>query len=80
MIMSHASGDTMLSPVSMRQMRAMPPRSIRTKAPARQMHTVEVITAGRATGLNFSMLNTWAEDATIKPPADRPTKNMNAVM
>lgn len=48
--------------------------------PAMQMHTVEQMTAGLATLLNFSMPNTWAEEATIRPPAERPTNSMNMQM
>ena len=64
----------------MRQTRATPPRSMSTNAPAQQMHTMDVMTAGTDTRLNDSMPNTCAELATIRPPADRPTKNMNAMM
>ncbi len=51
-----------------------------TNMPARQMHTVDRITAGMATCLNALMWKTLAEEATMRPPADRPTKNMNMVM
>ena len=36
--------------------------------------------AGSATALNFVIWNTLAEEATIRPPAESPTKNMNMVM
>ena len=58
----------------------MPPKSISTNIPAQQMHTVDRMMAGIATFLYFSMWNTDAELATIRPPADRPTKNMNMAM
>ena len=48
--------------------------------PARQMHTVEQITAGSATFLYSAIWNTLAELATIRPPADRPTKSMKQVI
>ena len=48
--------------------------------PAQQMHTVEQMTAGIATFLKLSMPNTCAELATIRPPAESPTKNMNMAM
>ena len=78
--MSHASGLVKFKWINMFQMRWMPPRSIRMNAPAHRMHTVEVMTAGMDTRLNDSMPNTCAELATIRPPADRPTKNMKHVM
>ena len=78
--MSHASGLTKFNPTNMRHTRATPPRSMSTNAPAQQMHTMDVMTAGTDTRLNDSMPNTCAELATIRPPADRPTKNMNAMM
>ena len=40
----------------------------------------DVMTAGTDTRLNDSMPNTCAELATIRPPADRPTKNMKHVI
>ena len=78
--MSHASGLVKFKCTNIFQMRWIPPRSIRMNAPAQQMHTVEVMTAGMATRLNDSIWNTCAELATIRPPADRPTKNMKHVM
>ena len=48
--------------------------------PARQMHTVDRMIAGMATALKRLMWKTLAEDATIRPPAESPTKNMNMVM
>ena len=78
--MSHISGDRKFGPVSMRHTRTTPPRSISTNMPARQMLTVDTITAGSATFLKALMLNTWAELATIRPPAESPTKNMNMMM
>ena len=49
-------------------------------SPARTMHTVERMTAGLATALNALILNTLAAADTIRPPADRPTKNMKEVI
>ena len=48
--------------------------------PARQMHTVDRIIAGMATALKRLMWKTLTEEATIRPPAESPTKNMNMVM
>ena len=79
-IISQAKGDVRFKPTNIRQMRWMPPRSIKMNAPAQQMHAVDVITAGIATFLKDSMRNTWAEEATIKPPAESPTKNMKQVI
>ena len=78
--MSHTRGEVGLGPVTIRQMRWMPPRSMRTNIPARQMHTVDRMIAGIATALKRLMRNTLAEEATIRPPAESPTKNMNMVM
>ena len=78
-IMSQARGDMKFSPVNMRQMRWMPPRSTSTQMPAQQMHTSDRITAGSATTLYFLIPKMEAEEATIRPPADRPTKNMKHV-
>ncbi len=78
--MSHRSGDIGFGDTSTFQMRWMPPRSMSTNMPAQQMHTVDRMMAGTATFLNCAMWNTDAEEATISPPADRPTKNMKQVM
>ena len=43
------------------------------------MHTSDKMTAGSATALYFLMPKMEAEEATIRPPADRPTKNMKHV-
>ena len=51
-----------------------------TNMPAQQIHTVDKIMAGTATFLNCAMWNTLADEATIKPPAESPTKNMKHVM
>ena len=48
--------------------------------PAQQMHTVDRMTAGSATFLYSATWNTLADEATMRPPADRPTKNMKHVM
>ena len=69
-----------MGPVNRRQMRWMPPRSIRMNMPARQMHTVDRMIAGMATALKRLMRKTLAEEATIRPPAESPTKNINMVM
>ena len=78
-IMSQARGDMKFSPVNMRQMRWMPPRSTSTQMPAQQMHTSDKMTAGSATALYFLMPKIEADEATMRPPADRPTKNMKQV-
>ena len=78
--MSHTRGEVGLGPVNRRQMRWMPPRSMRTNMPAKQMHTVDRMIAGMATALKRLMWKTLAEEATIRPPAESPTKNMNMVM
>ena len=44
------------------------------------MHTVDRMTAGIATFLYSATWNTLADEATIRPPADKPTKNMNMVI
>ena len=80
MVISHTSTEEGLGPVSIRQTRWMPPRSIRMNMPAQQMHTIEQMTAGIEIFLKASMLNTCAELATIRPPADRPTNSMNRIM
>ena len=77
---SHRSGEVGLGPVRMRHTRWMPPKSMSTNMPAAQMHTVERMMAGSATALNFVIWNTLAEEATIRPPAESPTKNMKLVM
>ena len=64
----------------MRQTRWMPPKSMRTNMPAQQMHTVDRMTAGSATFLYSAMWKMLAEDATMRPPAERPTNSMNIVM
>ena len=51
-----------------------------TNMPARQMHTVERMTAGSATFLYSFTWKTDAEEATMRPPAESPTKNMKQVM
>ena len=79
-VMSHTSGEITFGVMIIWKMRWMLPRSTRMKPAARQMLTVETTTAGSATFLKRSMLNTCAELATIRPPADRPTKNMNRMM
>ncbi len=48
--------------------------------PATQMQAVDRMTAGMATALNLFTWNTLAELATIRPPAESPTKNMNMMM
>ena len=78
--MSQNRGEVGLGPVRMRHTRAMPPRSMSTNIPAQQMHTVEQMTAGSATFLYSATWKTLAEEATMRPPADRPTKNMKHVM
>ena len=50
------------------------------KMPATIIQTVERIVAGFATTLNDGILKTVADEDTINPPADRPTKNINIVM
>ena len=60
-IISHASGLTKFNPTNMRHTRATPPRSMSTNAPAQQMHTMDVMTAGTDMRLNDSMPNTCAE-------------------
>ena len=54
--------------------------SIMMKTPATIIQTVERIVAGFATTLNDGILNTVADEDTINPPADSPTKNINIVM
>ena len=77
---SQNRGDIGFGPVRMRHTRPMPPRSISTNMPAQQMHTVDRTTAGSATFLYSATWNTLADEATMRPPADRPTKNMKHVM
>ena len=79
-VMSHRSGDAKFGVRNMFHTRTMPPRSMRTNAPARQMHTVDTMTAGRATFLYSVTWKMEADDATIRPPADRPTRNMKQAM
>jgi hypothetical protein len=50
------------------------------KRVAISIETTERRTAGRAAGLNWGRLKTVAEEDTMIPPADNPTKNMKAVM
>ena len=77
--MSQARGDRKFSPVTMRQMRWMPPRSTSTHTPAQQMHVSDRMTAGSATALYFLMPKMEADEATMRPPAESPTKNMKQV-
>ena len=77
---SQNRGDIGFGPVRMRHTRPMPPRSMSTNMPAQQMHTVDRMTAGSATFLYSTTWNTLADEATMRPPADRPTKNMKHVM
>ena len=78
--MSQARGLVTFRPTMMRQMRWMPPRSASTNMPATQMQAGDTMTAGIEILLKLSMPNTCAELATIKPPADKPTKNMKQVI
>ncbi len=78
--MSQNKGEVTFGPVTMRHTRWMPPRSMSTNMPAQQMHTVDRMTAGSATFLYSATWNTLADEATMRPPADRPTKNMKHVM
>ena len=78
--MSHMSGDAKLGERSICHTRWTPPKSMRMNMPAQQMHTVESTTAGRATFLYCATWNTLADEATMRPPAERPTKNMNMAM
>ncbi len=57
-------------------MRSGRPRSGRMKVAARITATVASRTARRVMGLNALTPNSRPADATIRPPADRPTKNM----
>ena len=50
------------------------------KAPATTIQTVDRIVAGFATTLKDGILNTVAEEETINPPADSPTKNINIII
>ena len=77
---SHTRGLVGFGPTKMRHTRWMPPISMSTNMPAQQMHTVEQMMAGSATFLYSAIWNTLAELATIKPPAERPTKNMKHAM
>ena len=81
--MMHTSqnrGEVGFGPTRRRHTRWMPPRSMSMSMPATQMHTMEQMTAGFATALNFSMPKTCAELATIRPPAESPTNSMNMQM
>lgn len=77
---SHVRGENGFGPVNRRHIFSGLRKSTMTNAAATQMHTVDMMTAGSATFLKRSMPNTWAELATIRPPADRPTKVMKATM
>ena len=78
--MSQNKGEVGFGPVTIRHTRWMPPRSMSTNMPAQQMHTVDRMTAGSATFLYCATWNTLADEATMSPPAESPTKNMNIVM
>ena len=78
--MSQNRGEMKFGEMIRLKMRATPPRSRMTSRPAQQMHTVDMHTAGSATFLNSVTWKIDADEATIKPPADKPTKNMNAAM
>lgn len=56
------------------------PKSTKINKTASMIHTVERIVAGLATFLNDGILNTVADDETISPPADKPTKKTNIVI
>src|SRR4051794_34306085 len=77
---SHINGDLNCECRSRFSTRSGLPISIMMKSPATIIHTVERIVAGFATTLNAGILNTVADDETIRPPADRPTKNINIVI
>ena len=69
---SQRSGLMKFGPVTMRQMRWIPPRSTSTNMPATHMHAVDRITAGMATFLYFSTWKTLAELATISAAGGEP--------
>ena len=73
--MSQNRGEMKFGEMIRLKMRATPPRSRMTSRPAQQMHTVDTHTAGSATFLNSVTWKIDADEATIKPPADKPTKN-----
>ncbi len=79
-MMSHIKGEPRLEYTNSSQRRSGWPRSITTKPIASTVQQMEVHTAIFDTPPKPSMPNTRGALEMIRPPADRPTRNMNIVM
>ena len=79
-MMSHMSGEPRFEYANNSHNRAGCPRSTTTKAMASTVQQMDVHTATFEMPPKPFMPNARGTDEMMRPPADRPTRNMNRVM
>ena len=79
-MMSHMSGELRLEYTNSSHRRKGPPKSTTTKPMATQVQQMLVQMATREMSPKPFMPKALGMELMIRPPADRPTKNMNRVM